>query len=508
MFIQLLFFVLSMILTVCFFLYGFNHYYLLYASRKYQKPSLPKNFTNRPKVSVQLPVYNESYVIRRLITACAAMADTYGKENVDIKILDDSNDETIQEVDEIVDEFKQKNFNIEVLRRENRAGFKAGALQIALEKTDAEYTAIFDADFIPSSDFLVQTIPYFIQDDSVAVVQSRWTHLNRDYSKLTKAIAVGIDVHFMVEQTGRYAADCLQNFNGTGGVIRKKAIMEAGGWQSDTLAEDLDISYRMQTLGYRVVFLRDLLSPAEIPPTVPSYKKQQARWACGSLRVAKKLLAGLMRNKKLNFKQHLQTFIHLTGYMLHPLMLSSFLLICISAILNVNTVSLQNVNAALELDGSERIISLLGGSVLTIAIVLCSIAPWISMMVALKSQNLSIRQNLISMIFAFFLGFGICASNSIEAGKALLTNRVWEFTRTPKYADIQNDGDRKKSKYQVSLDFSWMLELFLICLGLFCIVISIRYSNYFALIMLCAYTMAFSFVFIFSLIQTRKGKTG
>ena len=311
----------------------------------------------------------------------------------------------------------------------------------------------------------------------------------------------------MVEQTGRYAANCLQNFNGTGGVIRKKAIMEAGGWQSDTLAEDLDISYRMQTLGYRVVFLRDLLSPAEIPPTVPSYKKQQARWACGSLRVAKKLLAGLMRNRNLNFKQRLQTFIHLTGYMLHPLMLTSFLLICITSILDINTVTLQSVNTALELDGSERIISLLGGSVLTIAIILCSIAPWISMMVALKSQNLSIRQNLISMIFAFFLGFGICASNSIEAGKALLTNKVWEFTRTPKYADIQNDGDRKKSKYQVSLDFSWLLELILICLGITCIIISIRSTNYFALIMLCAYTMAFSFVFIFSLIQTRRGKT-
>ena len=149
MFIQLLFFAISMLLTVCFFLYGFNHYYLLYASRKYKKPPMPDKFTDRPKVSVHLPVYNESYVIRRLITACTAMAEVYGKDKVNIKILDDSNDETIQEVDEIVHEFKQKNFDIEVLRRENRAGFKAGALQIALEKTDAEYTAIFDADFIP-----------------------------------------------------------------------------------------------------------------------------------------------------------------------------------------------------------------------------------------------------------------------------------------------------------------------------------------------------------------------
>ncbi|MHC1770264.1 MAG: glycosyltransferase family 2 protein [Flexilinea sp.] len=477
---------------------------------------MPEDSGNRPKVSVHLPVYNERYVIRRLVSACTAMAEAYGKENVSIRILDDSNDDTTLEVDKIIGEYKKKHFNIEVVRRENRKGYKAGALQAALEKTDEEFTAIFDADFIPAPDFLLRTMPYFAGNEHLAIIQSRWTHLNRDYNLLTSGIAVGIDVHFLVEQTGRYAAGCLQNFNGSGGVIRKSAIQEAGGWQSDTLAEDLDLSYRIQLRGYKVLFLKDLLSPAEIPPTVPSFKKQQGRWACGSLRTAKKLLPELLHDRKLSFKQRLQAYIHLTGYLLHPLMLFSFLLICMGTIFDVNTIRMSNINSFLFLGDTQSISSFstamilqyLGGVILALAIALCSIAPWISMIVALKSQKFPLSRNIISVLIAFLLGFGICSSNTIEAGKALLTNRVWEFVRTPKYAEIQNDKDRKNKKYQVSLDISWILELVLICLGVFCIGIGIRNSNFFSLAVLIPYTIAFFFVFSLSIIQTRKGKAG
>ena len=216
-------------------------------------------------------------------------------------------------------------------------GYKAGALQIALQNTDAEFIAIFDADYTPRSDFLLRTIPYLLQDDQLAIVQSRWTHLNRYFNRVTSAVAIGIDVHFMVEQTGRYASKCFQNFNGSGGVLRRSALVEAGGWQADTLAEDLDASYRMQMKGYHILFLKDLTSPGEVPPTVPSFKKQQARWANGSLRTARKLLPSILPNPKIKLYQRLEAFIHLTGYMLHPMMFVSFLLASFGTIFEVDT---------------------------------------------------------------------------------------------------------------------------------------------------------------------------
>ena len=341
---QVFFFALSMLLTLMFFIYGFNHYYLLSATRKYKKPILPDISNNRPSVSIHLPIYNERYVVKRLVAACAAMAESYSIDKVNIKLLDDSNDDTILEIDKIIDEYKQKHLKIEVLRRKNRAGFKAGALQAALEQTEEDYIAVFDADFIPAPDFLLRTIPYFIQDNNLGIVQSRWTHLNRDFNPLTKAIAIGIDVHFLIEQTGRFAAGVFQNFNGSGGVLRKSAILEAGGWQADTLAEDLDLSYRMQNRGFKILFVRDLLSPGEIPPTVPSFKKQQGRWACGSLRTARKVLPDVFKNPNLGFKLRLQALIHLTGYFLHPLMLFSFLLICAVTLLELKKVGISNSN--------------------------------------------------------------------------------------------------------------------------------------------------------------------
>ena len=272
MFIQLLFFTLSLILTLLFFLYGFNHYFLLNAARSYKAPSLPAHSMVRPTVSIQLPIYNERYVIRRLVAACAVMAETYGKEKTRILLLDDSDDDTGLEVDKVVEEYKEKHFQIEVLRRGRRDGFKAGALQAALNETEEEFITIFDADFIPSADFLCCTIPYFDQDESLGIVQSRWSHVNTHYNLITQAISHAIDVHFLIEQPGRYAAGIFQNFNGSGGVLRKKAILEAGGWQADTLAEDLDLSYRMQMLGYRILYLRDILCSRRDSPDRPEYQ--------------------------------------------------------------------------------------------------------------------------------------------------------------------------------------------------------------------------------------------
>jgi cellulose synthase/poly-beta-1,6-N-acetylglucosamine synthase-like glycosyltransferase len=338
LYIQIIFLVLSLLLTFMFFIYGFNHYFLLSMMHRYQIPKLVKPMNgNRPYVAIQLPIYNERYVVRRLVDSCARMVEQYGIDNAEISILDDSTDDTVQLVDEIVGEYSQKNFHICAQRRPVREGYKAGALEIALENTHAEYIAIFDADYTPPSDFLLRTIPYLMEDEKLGIVQSRWTHLNRYFNRVTSAVAIGIDVHFFVEQTGRYASRCFQNFNGSGGVLRKSALVEAGGWQADTLAEDLDASYRMQLKGYNVLFLKDLPSPGEVPPTVPSFKKQQARWANGSLRTARKLLPSILPNKKIKFYKRLEAFIHLTGYLLHPMMFISFILASFGTIFEVDT---------------------------------------------------------------------------------------------------------------------------------------------------------------------------
>ncbi len=512
MYLQVLFFVLSLILTLLFFLYGFNHYYLLNSARKYKTPALPELSLVHPTVSIQLPVYNESYVIRRLVSACAGMAEAYGIEKVRILILDDSDDDTILEVDKVVAEYREKHFKIDVQRRENRSGFKAGALQVALTGTEEEFIAIFDADFIPPEDFLLRTLPYFEREEQLGIIQSRWTHLNRDYNVLTQAIGHVIDVHFLIEQPGRYAAGCFQNFNGSGGVLRKKAVLEAGGWCADTLAEDLDLSYRMQMLGYRVLYLRDLLCPGEIPPTVPSFKMQQGRWACGSLRNARKILPELLKNRNIELKRRLQAFIHLTGYIIHPLMVISFILSCLDVLLGLN---IPHPNPGYALNPVSGIVIIPGifhfnilqnviWAILFPLLILCTLAPWVSLLSTLEIQNLPLLKNLASLSVLVLLSLGISLSNLREASKALFTNRTWEFSRTPKYADLQDKNDWKKKKYQLPVDIIWITELILVMLGIWAIGTAIRQTSYPVLLILVPFTISYGFVMLLSILQSRK----
>ena len=499
----------SSLLTFMFLLYGINHYYLLYYASKYHTPPLPETTDDDPTVSIHLPIYNECYVVGRLIHACAAMAEAYGKESVNIKILDDSTDDTSPEIDQLTAQYQAQGINIEVLRRPNRNGFKAGALQAALAKTKEDFIAVFDADFIPSADFLLRTMPYFSGDEHVGIVQSRWSHLNRDYNLLTRAIAIGIDVHFFVEQPGRYQAGLFQNFNGSGGVLRKSAIIAAGGWQSDTLAEDLDLSYRMQTLGYKVLYLKDLPTPGEVPPSIPGYKKQQGRWANGSLRTARKLLP-IIRNPNLSFKIRLEALIHLTSYFLQPLMLLSFLLACSATLLRANDVASANLPQALTFGigpfnlAGARNFGLIAGVASFLIIGFSSLAPTVSVLVSMKEQNLPILKNLGTLLITFFLGFGNSLSNSIEAGKGLLTRRRWDFIRTPKYADLHQGQQIRQKKYQVPLDSTWALELGMTLLGAASVRAAILSNNFGALGILIPYTAAYLFVFLLTLFQSRR----
>ena len=260
-----------------------------------------------PFVTVQLPIYNEMYVIERLIDAVAEF--DYPKDRYEIHILDDSTDETLDIVAAKVAEYKAKGYNIEQVTREVRQGFKAGALRDGMGVAKGEFMAIFDADFLPNKDFLLRTLPFF-QDESVGVVQTRWEHINQDYSLITRLQALQLNVHFTVEQVGRMNGEYMLQFNGTAGVWRRKTIEEAGGWEADTLTEDLDLSIRAQLKGYKIRFLENVGSPAELPAEMNSFKSQQFRWMKGGAETAKKMLPTVWRSE-LNLDQKIHATSHL-----------------------------------------------------------------------------------------------------------------------------------------------------------------------------------------------------
>ncbi len=510
---QTIFLSISLIITLFFFIYGYNCYYLLRAARRYRYPGWIKREGPRPSVAVHLPIYNEKYVVRRLIVACARMAESYGREKVRIVVLDDSDDETRHTIDELVREYSGKHFKIEVLRRAERLGFKAGALQMALKRADEEYIAIFDADFIPPPDFLTKSVAHFLRDERLGIVQCRWSHINRDYNFITKAVSIGIDAHFLIEQPGRYASNCFLNFNGSGGIIKRKALVEAGGWQSDTLAEDLDASYRIQMKGYRVLYLRELQSPSEVPPTIPSFKKQQGRWACGSLQTAKKLLPALLTDGRIGYKRRLQAFIHLTYYIVHPLMLASFLLALLASILGVDIIGFKVPEGVVQVHTVPRIIEgLVTGVtqnlvwvVLGCAIVVCALAVWTYPLASLRTKGLSLIGNLPSLIVLGLIGYGISLSNTIEASKALLMGRAWAFKRTPKYAVKRGTDDWRSKKYQVPLDFTGVLEAAAATLGVIGVGMAFVNSNFGIALILAFYASAYAFVSWLTLVQSTKG---
>ncbi len=276
-----------------------------------------------PKIAVQLPVFNEMYVARRLIDAVARF--DYPPDKLEIQVLDDSTDETRAIVDQAVEFWRSRGLEIAVLRRQDRAGYKAGALAAGLERTDAAYIAIFDADFIPSPDFLKRTYPVLHADAGLAFVQTRWGHTNRGQSALTFLQSLSIDGHFSVEQQARWQAGYFFNFNGTAGIWRRNAITDAGGWSHETLTEDLDLSYRAFLKGWRAAYLRKVESPAELPVSFHAYRRQQQRWAQGSLECAANYIPRVWQSGH-SLRLKISATLHLSGYAIHLLLLSLSLL--------------------------------------------------------------------------------------------------------------------------------------------------------------------------------------
>ncbi len=401
--------------AVCVFLlglYGLNALILtgLYLRHRRDAVPEPPPPATWPKVTVQLPVYNELHTVGRLLTMVAGM--DYPHDRLEIQVLDDSTDATRELVDRAVERVRQQGIDIVHLTRDERTGFKAGALATGLKQAKGELVAIFDADFSPPPSFLRRVVPH-LSDPAVGFVQTRWGHVNRDYSAFTQIQALGMDGHFVVEQTARNRTGLFINFNGTAGIWKKACIEDAGGWTGDTLTEDLDLSYRAQLRGWRTVYLPDVVVPAELPPQVSAFKRQQARWAQGSVQTALKL-AGPLLSSHQSWRVKAEGLVHLTGYLVHPLMLTLILL-------------------AFPMSFSHSWVLLAAPWLMITAV-----GPPLMYAVTQISTTKDWRKRLRYLPLLVMLGIGVCLSNTGAVLRALFRVRR-EFQRTPKF-DLGRPG--------------------------------------------------------------------
>lgn len=406
---------------LCLFAYGLNCYVLVWlrwrtrpAARAYAEALLARAAragASRPKVTVQLPVFNERYVVERLLETVARL--DYPKARLEIQILDDSTDETAAIVAGLAARYRRRGFDVRLLRRTERRGYKAGALKAGLARASGEFVVIFDADAVPPRDFLARTLPFFA-DPKVACVQTRWGHVNEDYSLLTRGQAIALDGHFGVEQAARSGAGLLLTFNGTGGVWRRAAIEDAGGWRDDTLTEDLDLSLRAQLRGWRILFLPDVVCPAELPVLMSAFKSQQHRWAKGSIQVARKLLPAVLRSDLSLFTKW-QATLWILGYFMHPCMLAVALLTPLLLLLD----SLPVAEARL-----------------VVATGLFSVATFGPVSLYAAGQRVVGPETWLRRVrylpTLFFIGIGVAVNNTRAVLEALAGVRG-SFVRTPKF---------------------------------------------------------------------------
>jgi cellulose synthase/poly-beta-1,6-N-acetylglucosamine synthase-like glycosyltransferase len=412
------------------FVYGINFFYLTYISFKKEPESGPLQRLNHlPAVTIQLPIYNELYVAERLVNAAASL--DYPSHLLQIQVLDDSVDETTALIEQQIELYQRAGINIQHHHRSQRTGYKAGALAAGLGSATGEFIAIFDADFIPSADFLQKTLPAF-REPKVAFVQTRWGHVNREYSLLTMLQSLAIDAHFMVEQYARYLAGYWFNFNGTAGVWRKEAILDAGGWTADTLTEDLDLSYRTFIKGWKAVYLRDVEVPAELPVSFNAYRRQQGRWARGSLECALKFLP-LIWNSSLSLRHKLQASLHLTGYGVHLLLASLVILYPFILLLGQRYPSLT---------------SLFG---IGLFFNITAFSPTIFFVAAERQLGARWKSRLPVILFVSILGVGMMV-NTLRATVNILLNKSSAFERTPKYGIVRRSQNWMANRYQLKLD--------------------------------------------------------
>ncbi|MGB6525967.1 MAG: cellulose synthase family protein [Candidatus Acidiferrales bacterium] len=409
--------------------YGIYRYVLVYNFYRYRHniPGPPPPVVEWPKVTIQLPIFNERYVVERLVD-CVAQFD-YPHEKLDIQLLDDSTDETQDVARACVERHQQLGVPITYIHRENREGFKAGALQEGLKTATGDLVAIFDADFLPPADFVKRTVPYFA-DPKLAMVQTRWSYINRDYSALTEAEAILLDGHFVIEHGARYRRGSFFNFNGTGGVWRRTAIVDAGGWQHDTLTEDTDLSYRAQLRGWHFLYLPEIDCPSELPVEMNAFKSQQARWAKGLMQTAIKILPRVLRSNEPGYVKA-EAFFHLTANISYPLMVILSVILLPAMIVRFYQGWFQMCLIDLPLFLAST----------------CSISCFY-----LASERVLYPKtwwrSIIYLPFVMAVGIGLSVRNAVAVIEALVGKQS-EFVRTPKYKIDKNDrGAWLKRKYR------------------------------------------------------------
>jgi cellulose synthase/poly-beta-1,6-N-acetylglucosamine synthase-like glycosyltransferase len=453
-------------------IYGWHRYFIVYQYAKYKDrvPGPPPPVAEWPVVTIQLPIYNEMYVVDRLVDAVSAI--DYPKERLEIQVLDDSTDETREIAELAVRRQAARGFDIHYLHRTDRTGYKAGALEAGLASARGEFIAIFDADFVPPRDFLERTIPYF-RDPKLAVVQARWGHLNQPYSLLTKVQAVMLDGHFVLEHGGRNRAGCFFNFNGTAGVWRRQAIADAGGWQHDTLTEDLDLSYRAQLKGWTFLFLPNLVTPAEVPVEMNGFKSQQHRWAKGSIQTCRKVLPYILL-ADLPLKVKAEAFFHLTANFNYLLMIVLSLLMFPAMVVRY------------EMGWTEMLL---------IDIPLFAAATFSVFNFYLMSQRETYadwRSRVRYLPVVMAIGIGLSVNNAKAVLEALF-GQPGEFARTPKYGIERRQDEWQHKRYHQTMPVQPFVEL---AFGLY-FTVSVFYALVYGIYGTLPFLMLFQFGYLY-----------
>ena len=467
-------------------MYGLHRYWLVYDYFLYSKnvPPPPPPVTNWPRVTVQLPIFNERYVIERLTEAVARF--DYPRERLDVQVLDDSTDETQEVARACVERHAAQGMPITYIHRKNREGYKAGALENGLKTAKGEFAAIFDADFIPQPDFLRRTIPYFLNPDGgehVGMVQTRWTYLNSNYSLLTNVETILLDGHFVVEHGARSRRGAFFNFNGTAGVWRRKVIDEAGGWQHDTLTEDTDLSYRAQLKGWRFLYLPHVECASELPVDMNGFKSQQARWAKGLMQTAKKILPKVFHA---NVPAHIkaEAFFHLTSNISYPLMilLSAMLLPVMIVRFQQGLFQMLLIDLPLFLAST------------------CSISSFY--LVAQKElRPKTWWRTFLYLPFVMATGIGISVRNAQAVIEALV-GKESEFARTPKFKIEGKKGTFAKKSYKNKAGWISYAEVALGIYFALTVIYAVTNENYGTVPFLLLFVWGYLYTGLMSLGQT------
>ena len=465
-------------------LYGVHRYTLCYQYRKYRKnynPNPPEHFSELPRVTVQLPIFNEQFVIDRLIEAICAME--YPREKLEIQVLDDSTDETTQVASAIVDRYAALGHPIVYIHRTNRYGFKAGALDAGLKVAKGQFVAIFDADFVPPADWLMKVIHHF-SDPVIGMVQTRWSYLNRDYSMLTQIEAILLDGHFILEHGARSRSGDFFNFNGTAGMWRREAIADGGGWQHDTLTEDTDLSYRSQMAGWKFKYLPEVECPSELPIEMTAFKTQQARWAKGLIQTSIKVLPMLFRSN-VQRRIKVESVYHLTANMSYPLMVIMSALLFPAMICRFY----QGWFQMLLID-----VPLFTASTFSIAVFY------------LASQRVLFpktwMRTVLYLPFLMALGIGLTVTNTKAVMEALFGIKS-AFVRTPKYR-VAKKGERSQAaKYRKRLVLAPWIELLFGTYFFIAILYTFSNHNYFTAPFLILFVIGYWYTGLMSLLQGR-----